>query len=182
MSVTIRSVSRDDAAPIAAIYAHYVTNTAVTFEEVPPDAAEMRARIETVSATHPWLIAATADGDLLGYAYGRPYHGRAAYRWTCETAIYLAHDRRGRGTGRALYAPLLDTLTDQGFVAAIASITVPNAESSRFHEALGFTFVGRMTAIGYKLGRWHDVGYWQRDLGPRSSPPKGLASTGLLQR
>ena len=180
MSIAIRPVSPDDAGAIAAIYAHYVTHSAATFEEVPPDAAEMRRRIETTTATHPWLIA-EADGALVGYAYGRPYHLRAAYRWTCEASIYLAHDRRGCGHGRPLYEALLDALTAHGFVSAIASITVPNEESSRFHEALGFEPVGRMAAIGYKLGRWHDIGYWQRDLAERGSPPKGLGSTNMLQ-
>jgi phosphinothricin acetyltransferase len=116
-------------------------------------------------------VAQAADGDIAGYAYARAYHPRAAYRWTCETAIYLAQDRRGRGIGGPLYRALLDALAGEGFVAAMALVSEPNAESTRFHAALGFERVGLMRAIGYKLGRWHDVGYWQRDLAPRTAQP-----------
>jgi len=167
----IRPVTLDDAAAIAAIYAHYVDHTVVTFEETAPDAAEMARRIETTVAGYPWLVAEDESG-LVGYAYGRPYHARAAYRWTCETGIYLAQDRRARGTGRALYSALLDALAARGFVTAIAAISVPNAESTRFHEALGFVAVGRFAGVGFKQDAWQDVGYWQRDfVSPRPASP-----------
>jgi phosphinothricin acetyltransferase len=169
-TVRLRPVTLDDAADIAAIYAHYVEHTIVTFEEEAPDAAEMARRIEATVAAYPWLVA-EQDGALVGYAYGRPYHARAAYRWTCETGIYLAPDRRSKGTGRALYAALLDALAGHGFITAIAAISVPNDESTRFHEALGFVAVGRFAGVGFKHGAWQDVGYWQRDFGPRPASP-----------
>ena len=172
--VAIRAVTPDDAPAIAAIYAHYVERTVASFEEEAPDAAEMAGRIAAVLPTYPWLVA-ERDGAMLGYAYGRPYHIRAAYRWTCETGIYLAADRRGRGIGRVLYTALLDELADRGFVSAIASITVPNPESTRFHEALDFTPIGVMEGIGFKFGAWRDVGYWQLPLGPRTIPPPSLS-------
>lgn len=168
--VTLRAVETTDAPAIAAIYAHYVDHGVATFEEVAPDAAEMGRRIAATATTYPWLVA-EKDGAVLGYAYGRPYHVRAAYRWTCETSVYLAHDRRGGGIGRLLYTALLEHLSARGFVTAIASITVPNAESTDFHEKLGFTAVGMMPGIGFKFGAWRDIGYWQRALGPHPVPP-----------
>ena len=167
----IRPVIAADAAAIAAIYRRYVEETVVSFEETPPDAAEMARRIAATTASYPWLVA-EADGALLGYAYGRPYHPRAAYRWTCEAGIYLATDARRRGVGRALYAALLGELAARGFVSAIALISVPNAESTRFHEALGFMPVGILRGVGYKFGEWRDVGYWQRDLADRPPVPE----------
>jgi len=166
----LRPVTLADAAAIAAIYAYYVDHTVVTFEEEAPDAAEMARRIAATVAGYPWLVA-EEGGVVLGYAYGRAYHSRAAYRWTCETGIYLAHDRRSRGTGRILYAALLDALAARGFITAIAAISVPNDESTRFHEALGFVPVGRFAGVGFKQGAWQDVGYWQRDFGPRPAAP-----------
>ena len=170
-TLAIRPVTLADALAIAAIYAHYVDETVVTFEEEAPDAAEMVRRIETTTAGYPWLVAET-DGAIVGYAYGRPYHTRAAYRWTCETGIYLAHESRARGTGRVLYTALLAALAERGFITAIAAITVPNDESTRFHERLGFLPVGRFAGVGFKQGGWHDVGYWQRDFAtPRPPAP-----------
>ena len=133
----------------------------------------MAQRIAVTTAAYPWLVA-EVDGGLMGYAYGRPYHPRAAYRWTCETGIYLATDARRRGVGRALYAALLAELADRGFVAAVALISVPNPESTRFHEALGFAPVGILHGVGYKFGEWRDVGYWQRDLAARRAAPMQL--------
>lgn len=166
----LRPVEAADAPAIAAIYAHYVGQSVATFEEVAPDAAEMGRRIAATATTYPWLVA-EADGMILGYAYGRSYHVRAAYRWTCETSIYLAHDRRGRGLGRQLYGALLERLSARGFVSAIACITMPNPESTVFHEQLGFKAVGMMPGIGFKFGAWRDVGYWQLALGPHPVPP-----------
>ncbi len=164
-----------DAPAIAAIYAHYVDHGVASFEEVAPDAAEMAGRIAAVLPAHPWLVA-ERGGRIVGYTYGRTYHARAAYRWTVETAIYLAHDQRRTGVGRPLYEALLDALTDRGFVTAIASITVPNPESTRFHEKLDFTPIGVMEGVGFKHGAWRNVGYWQLALGPRTIPPPTLRS------
>jgi L-amino acid N-acyltransferase YncA len=172
MDLTIRAVALDDAAAIAAIYAYYVDHTVITFEEEAPDTAEMTQRIVATTAGYPWLVA-EEDGTLVGYAHGRAYHTRSAYRWTCETGIYLAHDRRSRGTGRALYGALLDALAERGFITAIAAISVPNDESTRFHETLGFVAVGRLAGVGFKHGAWQDVGYWQRDFHtPRPAAPQ----------
>jgi L-amino acid N-acyltransferase YncA len=173
VTLTIRPVALDDAGAIAAIYAPYVEKTVVSFEETPPTAGEMRERIAQTVASHPWIVG-EQDGALVGYAYARPYHPRAAYRWTCETSIYLNSERRGRGAGKQLYAALLDILIACGFTSAMALISVPNAESTSFHEALGFRPVGRLAGVGYKLGGWQDVGYFQRDLAPRTVPPTAL--------
>ncbi|RZM07266.1 MAG: N-acetyltransferase family protein [Sphingomonas sp.] len=166
----IRAAFPEDAGAVAAIYAPYVRDTVITFEEDAPDAAEMAVRMAAGGALYPWLVAEDGGG-LLGYVYARPYHARAAYRWTCETTIYLAQERRGRGIGRPLYAELLARLEAAGFVTAIAAITVPNAESTRFHTKLGFREAGRVTGVGFKHGAWRDVGYMQRDLAVRGAVP-----------
>ena len=170
MTLAIRAVVPGDAGAIAAIYGPYVAETLVSFEEAAPSPAEMAARIAETTLVYPWLVG-EEDGEILGYAYGRPYHPRAAYRWTCETGIYLDRARRGRGVGRALYAALFAALALRGFVSAVALISVPNDESTRFHEALGFRFVGRLGGVGYKFDAWRDIAYYQRDLAPRTVPP-----------
>ena len=172
----VRPVSPDDASAIAAIYRPYVTDTAITFELDPPDAAEFRRRIETITATHPWLVA-EREGAVLGYAYGSTYRTRAAYRWVAETGIYLAGTAHGHGIGRALYTALLDELERRGFVAALGVMTAGNPASTALHERLGFRHVGTQPGIGFKQGAWHDVVFWQRDLAPRvDAPPEPGAS------
>ena len=81
----IRSADAADAPACAAVYAPYVTDTVITFEAVPPEAAEMAARIAAAVREHAWLVL-EEDGRVVGYAYGSPYKSRAAYRWACEVS------------------------------------------------------------------------------------------------
>ncbi|HET8612025.1 MAG TPA: GNAT family N-acetyltransferase [Sphingomonas sp.] len=166
----IRPVRPEDAEALAAIYRPYVTDTVITFELDPPDAAEFHARIAHVTATHPWLVA-ERDGAVLGYAYAAPYRARAAYRWVAETAIYVAREARGGGIGAPLYAALLDELTARGFVAAMGVMTAGNPASAALHQRLGFRDVGVQPGIGFKHGGWRDVVFWQKDLAARTDHP-----------
>ena len=138
-----------------------MTDNWVSFELEPPTADEMTERIAEYGASHAWLIADVA-GAVAGYAYGSSHRARAAYASSCDVAVYVdpAHGRRG--IGRALYSELLPMLADKGFHAAFAGIALPNDASIGLHEAMGFTSVGVYREVGWKLGGWRDVGWWQR--------------------
>jgi phosphinothricin acetyltransferase len=151
----IRAAVPGDAAAVAAVYAPYVLDTCVSFEEAAPTAAEMGGRMATGL---PWLVA-DLDG-VCGFAYASPHRSRAAYRWSVDVSVYLAPAACGRGLGRALYGKLLPLLTGLGYVSAYAGITLPNAASVGLHEAMGFAPVGVFRDVGFKHGRWHDVGWW----------------------
>ena len=159
----------DDAAAIAAIYAPYVTDSFASFEETPPTADEMRARMAS-SPRLPWLVAVDGD-DVTGYAYGSQHRARRGYRWSVECSIYLADGRQRRGTGRRLYAPLLAELRRLGYTMAFAGITLPNVASIAFHEAMGFRPIGVFPSVGFKQGGWRDVGWWQLQLGDLGANP-----------
>ena len=121
----------------------------------------MARRIADYGASHAWLVA-DQGGAVAGYAYGSPHRTRAAYGSSCDVAVYVdpAHSRRG--LGRALYDALLTELASKGFHAAFAGIALPNDASIGLHEAVGFTPVGIYRQVGWKLGAWRDVGWWQR--------------------
>ena len=160
-----------DAAGCAAIYEPFVSQAAVSFEERPPTAADFVARIQRIERTHPWLVA--EEGECLaGYAYACPHRERAAYRWAAEVALYVDPAFRRRGVGSALYRALLELLKEQGVWVVFAGVTLPNEASVGLHESLGFTPVGTYRRIGYKLGRWWDVAWWQLALRePGDGPP-----------
>ncbi len=113
---------------------------------------------------------AEEDG-VVGYAYGCPHRERAAYRWAADVSVYVAPTHHRQGLGRALYEDLLARLTEQGFQIACAGVTLPNDASVGLHESLGFAPVGVYRRIGFKLGRWWDVGWWQRELRPAGAGP-----------
>ena len=121
----------------------------------------MARRISDYGASHAWLVA-EAGGEVAGYAYGSPHRTRAAYASSCDVAVYVDPARSRQGVGRALYAELLPLLVAKDFHAAFAGIALPNDASIALHEAIGFTPVGIYREVGWKLGGWRDVGWWQR--------------------
>ena len=153
-----------DAAACAAIYAPYVAASVISLEEVPPTAEEFSGRIERISERYPYLVAEDDDGQVVAFAYGSLHRERSAYRWACESSVYVDEARRRRGTGRALYVALFDLLRRQGLQLVCAGITLPNEASVSLHESLGFELVGVYRRIGWKAGHWHDVGWWELDL------------------
>jgi L-amino acid N-acyltransferase YncA len=168
--LNVRPASKEDAAACAAIYAPYVTATAITFEAEPPSPKEMVERIDAASRTHAWLVL-EEGGCVVGYAYGAPFNRRPAYRWACEVSVYLELGRRRTGGGRALYEALLSVLVDRGFRVAVAGMTLPNDASVGLHRAMRFQPVGTYRRIGFKHGSWHDVAWVQRVLGSGEDPP-----------
>lgn len=142
----------------------------MSFEEIPPSASEVAARI---AASHVWLVAET-QSRLVGYAYAAPFHPRSAYRWSAEVSVYLAESARGRGLGRSLVESVLEWLLRNGYVNAFAGITLPNPASVHLFESVGFEQVALQHSVGFKLGAWHDVGWWQRQLREPTVPPPRL--------
>jgi L-amino acid N-acyltransferase YncA len=162
MPARIRVAGEQDAQAIADIYAPAVTR-ATSFELTPPDATEMRQRIVTVLAQHPWLVCESSE-TVVGYVYATTHRERAAYRWSVDVAAYVREDAQRRGIARALYTALLEILALQGYRNAYAGITLPNPASVAMHEALGFERVGVYHRVGYKMGKWHDVAWFERPL------------------
>lgn len=155
----------DDLAAIADIYAHHVRSGVATFEIDPPDAQEWRRRFGAVTdAGLPFLTAEIAD-EIAGYAYCVQWKPRAAYRHTVEDSIYLAPGAVGRGVGSRLLDALLGGCADAGVREVIAVIVDSDAEASlALHRNRGFVDAGRLTAVGFKHGRWLDTVLLQRSL------------------
>ncbi len=171
--IAIRGAAADDAAAIAAIYAPFVTSGTVSFETDAPDTRQMRARMAASEGYYPWLVATNgeAEGGVIGYAYAGLFRDRPAYRYVVETSIYMSGSVHGQGTGRLLYDALIDTLRTQGFTQAIGVISLPNDASISLHESVGFRRGGVYREVGYKQGRWIDVGFWQCELNDSAVPP-----------
>lgn len=168
--ITIRDATENDAGACAAIYAHYVTNTYVTFEEEPPSVEAMAARIAAAQASHAWLVAEDA-GRVLGFAYASRFKERVAYRYTCEVTIYLDGSATGQGLGRRMYTHLLTRVSELGYRQAVSVIALPHPSSVGMHESMGFEHTGTLRAIGWKHNGWRDVAWYQRPLGEGAGAP-----------
>jgi len=169
--MTLRTATPDDATAVAAIYGPIVANTTISFELEPPSADEMRSRIVATLQKLPWLVSLDVDGQVNGYVYASRHRERAAYQWAVDTTAYVREDSRGQGIGRKLYTRLFDELVELGYFQAFAGIALPNAGSVGLHEAMGFEPLGVYRNVGFKMGAWRDVGWWQKTLQPPADNP-----------
>ena len=166
--VTVRDATAWDAEALAAIYAPYVRNTAISFEIDPPTAAEFARRIENVRERYPFLVAEQA-GSIVGYAYAGPLKSRAAYAPSAELSVYVDRASRGAGIGRTLYSSLEHELVRMGVTNLYACIAYPRVEdeyltyaSVRFHEHMGFRVNGHFHACARKFGRVYDMVWMEK--------------------
>ena len=176
-TVFIRPASPSDAEALLSIYAPYVERTAITFEYAVPSIGEFTKRIEETSKRYPYFVL-EEDGEIMGYAYAGVFKARAAYDWAVETTVYIRQDAHGRGYGRALYTALENELRKRHFLNAYACISYTEREdeylslaSPRFHQAMGYTLCGTFRQCGYKFGRWYDMIWMEKHLGPHEEQP-----------
>ncbi|MFE6223090.1 MULTISPECIES: GNAT family N-acetyltransferase [unclassified Streptomyces] len=162
----VRPATEADLDAVAAIYAHYVDHTVVTFDETAPPPSFWRSRLaELTGRGLPFLVAEDA-GRIAGYAYAAPWRPKPAYRHSVEHSVYLSPAHTGRGLGGALMGALIDACAAAGVRQMIAVVADSGtAASLALHRRLGFTEAGRLTAVGHKHGRWVDTVLLQRSLG-----------------
>lgn len=170
MTAQIRIATAEDAATILAIYAPFCASTTVSFELVAPGEDQIRERIVSILPLFPWLVC-EVDDQVAGYVYASRHRERAAYQWAVDVAVYVGDSYRRRCIGRALYTSLVALLREQGYFQAYAGITLPNTASIGLHEAMGFQPLAVFPSVGFKLGRWLDVGWWKLQLMPPVENP-----------
>jgi len=164
----IRFATFADASTVAAIYAHYVHRTSITFVSEAPTAADFVSRIS--DPRYPFLVAEHND-RVVGFAYASMFRTKAAYRWDVEFSIYLAPGIEGQGIGSQLMEELLAEVEKQGYLNAYSCITMPNDRSVNLHKKFGFEELGRFPRSGYKMGQWHDVIWMGLRLGESEGDP-----------
>jgi phosphinothricin acetyltransferase len=179
MSIEIRFAEPEDAAAIVAVYGPYCDGTVISFETAAPTAEQMRERIERITKQFPWLVC-EINGEVAGYVHACPHRERAAYRWAVDVAVYVAPHHHRRGIGQALYSVLFQILRAQGYFKAYAGVTLPNPGSVGLHEAVGFKPLAVYPGVGYKFGKWLDVGWWELDLQPQLERPEEPAPFHLV--
>lgn len=172
LDISVREAREEDMAAVQEIYGYHVRRGLASFEEVAPDLEELlRRRAEVLKRGLPYLVA-ELEGRIVAFAYAGPYRTRTAYRYTVEDSVYVDHRALRRGVGRALLAVLIERCTALGYRQMVAVIGDSGNESSiAAHAAMGFQEVGRLPAIGYKLGQWVDSVIMQRALGSGASAP-----------
>ncbi len=176
--IKTRIARPEDAEELLKIYAPYVIKTAITFEHAVPSVSEFRNRIEHTLKKYPYIVA-LQNGAVAGYAYAGKFRERAAYDRAVETSIYVKSDMKGAGIGGRLYRALEKILSAQGILNLNACIAYPETEdeyltknSVRFHEHLGYSYVGEFHKCGYKFGRWYNMIWMEKLIGEHTAAPQ----------
>jgi L-amino acid N-acyltransferase YncA len=178
---SIRLANEKDADGILAIYAPYIENTSYTFETEVPSTDAFAQRINNYLINCPWLVY-EINGIIAGYAYTTRYRERTAYQWSVESSVYIHNDFQRTGIARALYDALFDILKRQGFRNVYAVINLPNDMSVRFHESCGFTWFATYEKVGYKAGKWKDVGWWKLSINDYTAEPAAPIKFSMLNK
>lgn len=166
-AVVIRDAAPADLTIIRTIYSHHILHGLASFEEVPPEAAEIERRYRDIVARGLPYVVVESDGRVAGFAYAGPYRTRPAYRYTVEDSVYIAPDDVGHGLGQVALGAIIRRAGDLGFRQMIAIIgDSGNRPSIRLHEKVGFRHAGTLQAVGFKFGRWVDSVLMQLSLGP----------------
>jgi L-amino acid N-acyltransferase YncA len=161
--LAIRLIKNDDNKEALEVYKPYVVSTSITFEYDVPSLDDFSTRIETIANEYPWLVC-LKDDKIIGYAYASKHRYKTAYQWSPESTVYLSSDYHRKGIAKILYKTLFSILRLQGYINVYAGVALPNIKSEEFHKALGFYEIGDFKKIGYKLGKWHDVRWFQLHL------------------
>lgn len=172
--IHIRLATSSDAAFVREVMRPMIENTAITFETHCGSVAHFEEKIASISKDFPFYIAQDSDGNPMGFAYAAKHRVRQAYQWCAEPSVYVHPKHRGKSVAKALYEQLFETLKKQNIHVLYAGITVPNTASEKLHQSMGFQAPICYSKVGYKMGHWHDVCWWQKELLPRNIEPKAF--------
>lgn len=176
----VRFATSNDSLELLKIYKQYI-DTAITFECILPTEQEFRERIEGIIKEYPYLVCED-DGKIVGYAYAHRHMEREAYGWNVELSVYIDRNFTSRGIGKELYIKLIELLKLQGIKNLYAGITVPNKKSEKLHTSLGFKLLGTYHNTGYKCSKWHDVGWFEKQIGNYEIEPKNIIPINMIDK
>jgi phosphinothricin acetyltransferase len=159
----IRAFHTNDTKELLDIYNFYVLNSTSTFDDVPLTFEEFSEKLTGISSNYPFIVFEEND-EILGYAYGSKFRPKPAYNKTVESTVYVKNGVLGKQIGTKLYTELLKLLKQENYHIVLGVLTLPNDASVKLHEKFGFTQVAYLKQVGFKFGKWQDVGFWQLNL------------------
>jgi phosphinothricin acetyltransferase len=155
-AIELRAATAADAKEIAEIYNYYVINSVVTFDIDKTTEKTWLEKLEYLNGLGlPFIVAQSASGNILGFAYVAPWRAKAAYKRTVEDTIYLRPAAIGKRLGTKLLAELIVLSKAAGVREIVAVISDKGADPSiALHEAFGFKRQGHLAKVGFKFNRW----------------------------
>ena len=169
--VKIRLANENDYASILKIYEPYITETTITFDYKVPSMSDFGSKLDNIKKTFPLLVC-EIEGLVAGYAYMSRFREREAYDWSIESSIYIKPSYHGKNIGKALYFSLVELSKMLGYCNIYGVVTMPNIKSEKLHESFGFKTIGVTHNVGYKLGKWLNVKWYELNIKEYSNQPE----------
>ncbi|MBK8219219.1 MAG: N-acetyltransferase [Myxococcales bacterium] len=169
--IAVRRAVLDDVPAMLGFANWAAEHTVANLATAPEPLSEWSEAFASTEERYPWILATDAQGKPLGFAKAGPHKARGAYAWSADVTVYVAPEAHGRGVGTRLYEVLVPTLRAQGYALLVAGITLPNVASEKLHARFGFERCGTFHRVGFKNGKWHDVGYWELAVRPGTLAP-----------
>lgn len=162
--VKIRNATGADLPAINEIYNFYVETSPATFDLEPMTEEWRREWFASRTASGLPVLVADMDGTVAGWCCLSQWSPKKAYAKTVDESIYIADSCRGQGVGKALLGAIVEEARRLEMHVVMAGIVGCQEASLGLHRSVGFAESGRYAHMGYKLGAWHDVHWYQRHL------------------
>jgi phosphinothricin acetyltransferase len=171
--ISIRLARETDIPVISDIYNHIILNTTAVYQYVAQPLDMRKAWYDAKMKDGYPVFVAEDEGRVIGFSSYGPFRAWAAYKYTVENSVYVAEGQRGKGIGKLLIQPLIDSAREKGMHAIIAGIDATNDSSVRLHQSFGFKEVAHFKEVGYKFGRWLDLKFLELVLETPLHPVEG---------
>ncbi len=159
--VHVRYAAEQDLPEILTIYNDVIVNTSAVYD-YEPHTLEMRtAWFNTKKEQGFPVFVAEEDGKILGLSSIGPFRAWAAYKYSVENSIYVADAARGKGIGKKLMPPLIESAKQLGMHTIVAGIDATNEASIKLHRYFGFEEVALFKEVGWKFNKWLDLKFLQ---------------------
>ncbi len=157
----VRSAREEDLPQLLDIYNDIILHTTAVYE-YEPQTLEMRMQWwETKKQLGFPVFVAEEQGRIAGFSTIGSFRAWAAYKYSVENSIYVAAELRGKGIGKLLLPPLIDSAMELGMHTIVAGIDAQNEGSLRLHRSFGFEETAHFREVGWKFGRWLDLKFLQ---------------------
>ncbi len=156
-----RKYSDDDAAALAAIFNHFVTDSFAAYPEKEIDADFIRG-LARWSDRYPFYVIESSTGEVIGFGLLRPYRDAPIFRRSAELTYFILPAETNKGLGSQLLDLLTSDARKMQIDSLVANISSLNEQSLRFHDKHGFRQCGLFESIGIKHGRPFDLVWVQK--------------------
>jgi phosphinothricin acetyltransferase len=159
--IVIRHAGEKDLPQLLDIYNDIILHTTAVYD-YEPHSQEMRQQWFATKKQQGFPVFVAEEKDtIVGFSSIGPFRAWAAYKYSVENSVYVKAGERGKGIGKLLIPPLINTAKDMNMHTIIAGVDATNEASIKLHKHFGFIEVAHFSEVGWKFNCWLDLKFLQ---------------------